>query len=271
MGFFRTPDGADIYFETNLDQLRDQKKGRPWITFVCGHTRTIHDYQFFKEQLTALGYPVLLFENRGSGRTVSSLDFTAEDLIEDVVGLWAHLKISITYLAGFSMGGYLAMGVAANAREKIAGLILISTSAWGDHVNGDNDSWLTSMENMEEKLASFFSPEFVKSNPDYMQTITRLTIKAIEDGRFATRSKAQRESIMSHEVASKIPNLTMPALVLHGDVDRTIEPSAATRLAEALPNSKLAWIPGAAHFTPIEKPKLVLDHMLTFIEETRRD
>jgi len=51
--------------------------------------------------------------------------------------------------------------------------------------------------------------------------------------------------------------IEVPALVLHGDGDRSVRKSVAEDLARRLPNAKLVWVEGGSHMLPVTHPDLV--------------
>jgi len=69
---------------------------------------------------------------------------------------------------------------------------------------------------------------------------------------------------------SELKNITAPTLILQGDSDFTILPKNAELLAERIPNSKLQFIEGAAHFVIIEKYEEFNNAVMSFINEVER-
>jgi pimeloyl-ACP methyl ester carboxylesterase len=52
-----------------------------------------------------------------------------------------------------------------------------------------------------------------------------------------------------------LPDLAgLPTLVVVGEDDALTPPVAARAMAEAIPEARLAVIPGAGHFPPLERP-----------------
>jgi len=236
------------------------------VTCINGHTRPASDFDIISAGLLERGYRVLVFDNRGSGKTKSGLEFSCHDLVDDLFQLWNHLGIKISHLLGFSMGGYLAQAVAISHPDKVDRLILISTSSGNHHVNHDADSWISDAEtNLEDKLAGFFSPNFVKNNPLYMQKMLELTRKAITEGRFNNRSEAQKEALLKFPVKARLNEITCPTLLIHGRCDQSVYPAAALELHAGIKNSRLRWLDDTAHFSMIEKPREILHFILDFI------
>lgn len=237
------------------------------VTLINGHTRTTADYDDLSAGLVQAGYRVLVFDNRGSGKTRSDLEFGCQDLIADVVGLWSLLGISKSHLLGFSMGGYLAQAVAITHPEYIDRLILLSTSPGDHHVNHETDSWITeTASDLDTKLQSFFSPTFVRNNQTYMQRMIELTRKAVQDGRFGARAEAQKKALFQFPVSDHVQEITAPTLIMHGRIDHSVFPAAALELKSKIRNSQLVWLDDTAHFSLIEQPGKVCTAVLGFLQ-----
>ena len=48
-------------------------------------------------------------------------------------------------------------------------------------------------------------------------------------------------------------HVTVPSLVVVGDLDRITPPASAKRLAESLPDARLVTMKGAGHMAPLER------------------
>lgn len=66
-------------------------------------------------------------------------------------------------------------------------------------------------------------------------------------------------------VASRLGQVTQPALVLWGRQDRVLAPETAPKLAAALPNARLEWVPECGHVAHLEQPKLTRDLIVEFM------
>lgn len=75
-------------------------------------------------------YHVLAMDLRGHGRGIrTSEDFTLEDCVEDVAGLMRELRLRQVIVAGYSMGGLVALLLAREHPELISSLVLVASGA----------------------------------------------------------------------------------------------------------------------------------------------
>jgi 3-oxoadipate enol-lactonase len=71
----------------------------------------------------------------------------------------------------------------------------------------------------------------------------------------------QRDSLLA-----RLPQISVPALVLVGEEDRSLPPSLARRIHDLLPDSGLVQIPAAGHLSALEQPATVNEAILDFLE-----
>lgn len=75
-------------------------------------------------------YQVIVFDNRGAGRTdKSDVPYSIEMMAEDTAELMKALAIERASLLGISMGGKIALDLALRYPGRVEKLILVSTSA----------------------------------------------------------------------------------------------------------------------------------------------
>jgi len=72
---------------------------------VAGLASDSQSWQPIVEELSQQ-YRVIIFDNRGSGRTKpQDIEMSIEDMVDDCISLIKHLDLSSVYLLGHSMGG----------------------------------------------------------------------------------------------------------------------------------------------------------------------
>lgn len=85
------------------------------------------------------------------------------------------------------------------------------------------------------------------------------------------RAIATLRIMMRDRIETKLPRMTMPALVVRGGDDPLVSQVWAERVAELLPNCRLVVIPGAAHAVNYDAPEAlteVIGRFLTEAEDT---
>ena len=226
-----------------------------WVTLVNGHTRPLNDFRMLGRHLAGQGYQVLALDNRGAGRTETAGPFTLADMADDVLALWDTLGVTQSHLLGVSMGGFIALSLALAHSTRVRRLVLVSTAMSQELIYRDDSRWEADPARVEAKLAPYFTEDFRRRNSVLVKSMVKQIAKAVAEGGFAERSEQQRRAIAGFDVASQLGGLQVPTLVIHGVDDRIIPVAAARALEAAIPDARLALLPGAGHLLLAERPK----------------
>lgn len=179
-----------------------------------------------------------------------SIAAMAERLLDDAPDTFA--------LAGFSMGGYVAMEVIARAPERVTRLALLDTSATADALDYAavrRAAVRTAQERGFEKvlrgsLGLLVHPQTDPAIGDAVVAMAlRVGIEAFE---------RQQGAIIAR--ADPLPGLgaiAVPTLVLVGEDDRTTPPHYSRTIAQAVPGATLVTVPQCGHMAPMERPEAV--------------
>lgn len=68
-------------------------------------------------------------------------------------------------------------------------------------------------------------------------------------------------------IAGELKTIQAKTLILWGEEDNFQKPKYAPKLKKAIPGATLIWVEQAGHWVTDEKPGLVTQHILTFLEE----
>jgi pimeloyl-ACP methyl ester carboxylesterase len=66
---------------------------------------------------------------------------------------------------------------------------------------------------------------------------------------------------------NKLPNVTIPTLILFGAHDKVVPPANADLLAKKIPNSQVVILPDAGHFFPMEVPEEAAHVIIDFVQK----
>ncbi|WP_333707011.1 alpha/beta hydrolase [Ottowia beijingensis] len=161
-------------------------------------------------------------------------------------------------IAGFSMGGYVALEMLVRSQRPIHGAVLVSTSARAETLEG--------MALREKSIHALGS--------DFLRAIERVVQWGLGDRNEAIEERLRQ---MMHRVGAetairqtravmdrsdqraRLPELMLPVRVICGDSDRITPPELSREMAALLPNSRLILVPGAGHMLPFENPSSIID------------
>ncbi len=174
-------------------------------------------------------------------------------------------------LAGLSMGGYIAFEMMRRAPERIAGLILMDTSARPD-TSDATERRLRQIEIAEHgRFSEIPSLQIAAQLPPERQSDEALTaiIRRMAEETGAEAFIRQQKAIMSRpDSRPDLPRIACPTLVIVGDKDAITPPEIAKEIADGIPNAHLAVMPACGHLASIERPAAVNHAINEFLERS---
>jgi pimeloyl-ACP methyl ester carboxylesterase len=245
--------GQRLYFEdTGGDNTANEGDV---IVFSHG---LLMDHEMFAPQVAALRdrWRCITWDERAHGATETSSDaFSYWDSAADVLGLLDHLGVERAVLAGMSQGGFLSQRAALTAPERVRALILIDTQAGGEDpaVREGYDqlieTWATADEAPQEILdivAAIILGDDWAGTPAWQDKWRTVTPEQLR--------QAYNTLVSREDVGPRLSELSIPTLVVHGELDAAISVPLAQALADAL-NGKLEIIEGAGHAANLTHPE----------------
>lgn len=224
------------------------------LVLIMGFTGNMDWWDPELIEALAAKYRVLLFDNRGAGRTVTpdEGDFSIGMFADDTALLMEKLGIERAHVFGFSMGGTIAQALALRYPEKVNRLVLGGTFCGGretvmakpevtkmlmDTSGGIEGSFSRALELM-------FPWEFLADNPGYAESFRKRYMAAP-----VTPHNTRRQFVASMKTAmySMLPEIKAPALVVTGAEDILIPPRNSHIIAERIPGARLIEYSGAGH------------------------
>lgn len=159
------------------------------------------------------------------------------------------------WLAGFSFGGYVAMGILAAAPQRVQGIAMICTSPAGENpmAAAKRQAALDAVaqgryfDMIDAQAANAFHPDSLE-NHELMQAR-----KAMVRNYGPERFSAHLRATMSRPDRSSLLDGTRPTLVISSSHDQAFTPEVMA-YAKAIPGVREIFIRGAGHLVPMEKP-----------------
>lgn len=167
-------------------------------------------------------------------------------------------------IAGFSMGGYVAIDMLARRRRAVQGAALLSTSARPESPEGAA---------ARAKTLRALRADFPKAVERIVQWSTEQPDEALVERlrRMMLRVGApaairQTEAIMARtDHRDALSRLALPVQVMCGAQDRLTPSELSCELAALIPGSQLHIVEGSGHMLPCERPKAVADALLQLL------
>ena len=261
-GFIGSEAGFRVHY-------RDQgtQDGKP-VIFLHGSSGSLHVFEPLIERLGG-GYRFISYDHTGHGLTgphpENDYSYAGYSQILDLVR--SELHVDHFVLVGHSMGGWIAWRYAAEHPEAVDALILISASGMPPR-DDDPITQLSLGQRLMQTAIGRWLSEY--SLPRSM--IKRSTQAAIYDDdivtdqlvdqfwelmrypgnrrAFSIRSQLGRDWDLAHLANS----IKAPTLLIWGDRDSFVLPSAAMSFSQHIEQSEIVLLPDVGHLPMLEAP-----------------
>lgn len=216
---------------------------------------------------------LILIDHRGVGGSWNDEGpFTIGDLAADVSGAIDALGLVRPGVLGWSMGGFIALSLAAARPELVGKLVLLSTSGGASPTTLGRPSVQaqlrdfsgTPREQASRLIALLFEPERARQvDADFGEIVA--TSRASFPVDVAERQWQAIKGWARHGVAAAHGELTARALIATGSEDIVIPPENSLALARAMHGSWLARFPRSGHGFSADYPHELADLIGTFL------
>ena len=242
----------------------------PVVLLVHGFPFDRQMWRFQVGPLTAAGYRVVVPDLAGFGQTEGSFK-TVEEAALDLLQLLQRLRIAKAVVVGFSMGGYVALALAALSPKTLAGLVLVDTRAEADSKEGKEKREATIASVRDKGTRALAMAMIAHQLTEATRTGERLLAEEVR----AMMLKQSKAGVLGALAAMRdrpdrrdlLKELKAPALAIVGEKDAVTPPAAAQVIAD-LARCEAKVIPGAAHLSPMERPEDVNEALLGWLAAT---
>ena len=226
--------------------------------------------------LAALGR-VVVIDGPGHGRSEPAPRFLLEDHADALFDAFGELGISRAVLLGLSWGGMVAIRMALQHPEHVAGLAVLDASAHPDTLaNRLRYRAFIAMHRrvgfprslFDRELAPrLFSDRFATTHPEVLDAAYRRTM-GFERAGLARAAIAV--VIHGKDVRPLLGAIRAPTIVMCGSEDRSTPPSHSREIAQAIAGAELVVLDGLGHMSAIEDPGAVNASLLPFVQRCLR-
>jgi pimeloyl-ACP methyl ester carboxylesterase len=217
-------------------------------------------------------YRVLMFDNRGAGRTVTPPegDFTCEMFADDTAALMNAKGIKRANILSMSMGGLIAQELALKYPERVNNLVLGCTFCGGQHMTQATDEVMRILMDQsggldgvfERVLKLMFTKNFIDANSDYVKHFKERYLRAPISNANALR---QLIACAKSDTYDRLPEIKNPTLVATGTDDVLIPPQNSRTLAARIPGAKLIEYQGSGHGFMSQEREAFIKDLLDFL------
>ncbi len=182
-------------------------------------------------------------------------EYTIEDLGLDVADVASAAGFERFDVCGISLGGMIALWMAANLRDRVERLIACNTGA----KIGTEEGWSQriglvlggGMAALRESVV----PRFITTDLEHRRPHAHALVYEMFDGIDPVGYAGCCASLRDGDLRSSLSEIDAPTLLIGGTEDVATPPEVMRGLEKAIAGSKLALIEGAAHLSNIDQPE----------------
>lgn len=221
----------------------------------------------FQVPVFAARYRVLAVDLPGHGRSEPAGRLSVESMAAAVAALLAHLGEPPAHLLGLSLGGCVALTLAARAPERVRSLILVNAFA-RLRPAGPRGALrllvrlgLLAAAPMPVLAAHVARGLFPRPEQRALYERAAAGLAAMPRRRYLAAVRA----VAAFDGRALLGSVRCPTLVVAGERDGTVSRAAAEHLACGIAGARLVVVPDSGHATPADQPetfnRLVLDFL----------
>jgi len=210
----------------------------------------------FPERLRdATGRRVIAYDRLGFGRSGAcaappSLDFIAQEAVTGFAAVCAHLRVGRFAVLGHSVGGGMAVHVAARRVADCEALVTIAAQAFVEE---------RTLQGLRAARVQFAEPGALERLARYHGDKARWVLSAWLDTWLAP-------AFAAWSLDAVLPGVRCPLLALHGELDEYGSADHPRRIAAGAGGPATAQIlPGLGHVPQRERPDEVLRRVAAFL------
>jgi proline iminopeptidase len=252
-----------------------------------------HSYLLPEMDRISDSYRLIYYDQRGRGRSADRVrpeDVTLASEVADLEKVRQYYKLDSVVLLGHSWGSVLALEYALRYPQRVSRMILLNPApASTDDYKQLRKEWLEKWSvDMDRRKAVAESDAYKEGDPDAVTAYYRIHFRPAlarpEDfekiiARF--RSSFTKEGILKaraiesrlmndtwsspeYDLLPKLKSLRIPTLVIYGDHD-FIPTAMIEHITQAIPNARMVTLKDCGHFSYLECPVAVREHIDTFL------
>ncbi len=213
-------------------------------------------------------FDLVIPDFRGMGQS-DAVDktYTVTELASDIGSLLDHLKIQKAFVAGHSMGGYVALAFARAYPNRMRGLGMISSQVLADPPERKEGRYKTAAEVAEKGIGVVVKSMASKLSANArIQAFVREVIQRQKPAGVIGSLKAMAERDNSSEL---FKSFKFPVVIVHGDADTLIPVERGLEMKAALPSAHYAEVKDAGHMPMMENPKEVAEALRFFLKQIK--
>jgi pimeloyl-[acyl-carrier protein] methyl ester esterase len=211
----------------------------------------------------------------GHGESGPATDSSLAGFATDICAWMSELSVAPAPLLGWSLGGQVALQIAAGSSRCVEKLLLVATTPCfcqaDDWPHGLPKTQVRALQRnlqraYEKTLGDFFNLQFVGENlpKDRYRQIIKF---AVRKGHLPAvdAALASLRILGEADIRHHLQQIEKPTLVMHGELDRIVPVGAGEYLAAELPDARYQPFAQIGHAPFFSRPKECVDIWREFL------
>ena len=214
----------------------------------------------------AAKYSVVRFDMPGHGQSPVPTDsYTLEEIADALVAKADELGVESFDYAGVSVSGAIALEIAHKYPTRIKHSIVVCSAPY----MGGPEGWVDRIAQVEASGTAslvpslpsrWFSDDFITKDPGAVKALLDM-VATTDDSSYIKTCEALR----TFDARPFLSDITVPVLVISGEIDPGSPPAAGAIIADGVPGAQQVVIPGASHQAVVEAPLEVAKAITAFL------
>ena len=207
---------------------------------------------------------------RLQGRAIQVMPTTGANSAPALARLILARAPPVFILIGFSLGGIVALEIAAIAPDRVLGLVLIASTARplppGNAAARRADVADARDRGMTAFLLDRLWPRYVGAASQNDMLLQRVVLDMAETMGITALAEQTEVAIGRNDSRPRLAQLPMPLLAICGQEDVICTPEFHQEIADAVSGATLHFVAGAGHFVLLEAPETTAEIIAAWLD-----
>ena len=266
------PDGQDSSVHVGDIDIgyRVYGTGHP-LVMIMGSSSTMELWEPATVRALASRFKVILFDNRGMGRTsAGNTEFSIARFADDTAAFMDAIGVDKAHVLGWSLGSMIAQELALRHPGKVDRLVLYAAHCDAsmfppapEVLRKITDTSGTPEEQGMRYMSVLFSGEWMRANGQRIREIFYRPMGNISGENMGRQAMAIGEW---KGTTDRLGSIAAPTLVLTGADDQLVPPANSRFIAGKIPGATLIVAENGGHGLMFQYPELFREKVIAFLE-----
>lgn len=209
------------------------------------------------------GFRVYAIDLLGCGKTDHpNIPYTIQQQVDLLRGFLDSVDIERADIAGWSMGGWIALRFALDHPNRVRRLVAMNSAGLSFETNLSPGIFEPQTITDVKRLIEVLTPD----PPRLPSFLYRAILRAMRGNQEVIHRCVQSMMYEDSLLDGKLHELRLPVLLIWGAHDELIPPSVGERMHEEISESELEIYPGCGHLAPVNCASRIVARVIEFLQ-----